>query len=103
MGKFGAGRLAGRATHVTDCSVLMNFDDLPTERTSLSIPSTGVALFADEGVQSLILHHFVSCQTATLLAALVATLHALRSLGCGRSAVVIVAFPQVPEDEPRKR
>ena len=53
--------MAGRATDITDCSVLMESEALPADRTPLSILSAGVAIIADEGVQPLTLRRFTSC------------------------------------------
>ena len=84
--------MTGRATDITNCSVLIESDALPADRIPLSISSARVAIDAGEGVQLLTLHRFSSCLTATLLAALRTTLYALQSLVCGRSTAGVVVI-----------
>ena len=52
--------MVGRATDITDCSVLMESNVRSADETPLSIQSAGDEMVADELVQPLTLRRFIS-------------------------------------------
>ena len=61
VGYLGAGKVTGRATDITDCSVLMKCEALPADRTPLSVPSDEAVMVTDDGVLPSTLGRFLSC------------------------------------------
>ena len=64
LGRCGAigCRQGGRgAADNADCSLTVKSEDLPADRTPLSISSAGAAMVADKGAQLLTQRRFISC------------------------------------------